>query len=126
MVPLIAFTQYRYVFWNLYDREVFQLKNFRIFSLLSVSSAIFHKKNLFYNSVWIRIRTFFRIQIQPKYSESFKFGSTTLTQCALLQNLPPRLFSTVHRFKKYVKFSRIFAELKTGYSDLQYPAKRRK
>jgi hypothetical protein len=50
-----------YMFWNLYDREkkVFQLKNVRFFSLPSVRSAIFRQNFLFYNSVWIRIRTFF-------------------------------------------------------------------
>jgi hypothetical protein len=70
-----------FVCWNLYDREKsFPTEKNTFFCLSSVWSAIFHNCFLFYNSVWIRIRTFFRIRIQPNYSDYFGFGSTTLLQ----------------------------------------------
>jgi hypothetical protein len=70
---------HRYVFWNLYVREKkFSIEKHKIF-LFQVFDLL--NKFSFYNSVGIRIRTFFRIRIQPKHSDSFGFGSTTLGQC---------------------------------------------
>jgi hypothetical protein len=61
------------------EKKVFQLKNVRFF-LFQVFNLRFFTKFLFYYSVCIRIRiqTFFRIRIQPKKSDYFGFGSTTL------------------------------------------------
>jgi hypothetical protein len=63
------------------EKKVFHLKNLR-FSLSSVWYAIFHKKFVFYNSVWIRIqieiRTFFSDSDPAKIFEFFRIRSTTL------------------------------------------------
>jgi hypothetical protein len=79
------------VFWNLYDRgKSFRTEKRTFFSLSSVRSAIFQIKFLFYNSVWVRIRTrirpFFRIRIRPKLTDSFGFGSTTLVSTDLCKH----------------------------------------
>jgi hypothetical protein len=61
------------------EKKVFQLKNLGVFSLSSVWSAIFHKN--FYFTIVSGSESkseLFRIRIQPKYSDSFGFGSTTL------------------------------------------------
>jgi uncharacterized protein with PQ loop repeat len=68
-------------------KKVFQLENVSFFSLSSAWSAIFHIFfYLFYNYVWIRIqiRTLL-IRIQPKYSDSLGFGSTTLSVSPLFK-----------------------------------------
>jgi hypothetical protein len=62
-----------YVFWNLYDREKsFPTEKPTFFPLSSVGSAIFHK--FFYFTTVSGSESnpnFFRIRIQPKYSDYF-------------------------------------------------------
>jgi hypothetical protein len=63
------------------EKKIFNRETLDFF-LSRVWFLILHKKFSSYNSVWIRIRirTFFRIRIQPKHSDYFGFGSTTLVQ----------------------------------------------
>jgi hypothetical protein len=72
-----------YLFGNLYDKEKSVPTEKRAFFLFQVFDLRFFTKFLFYYSVWIRIRiqirTSFRIRIQPKKSDYFGFGSTTLS-----------------------------------------------
>jgi hypothetical protein len=70
-----------FVFWNLYNRgKSFPTEKRTFFLSFKFLICDFSKKKLFYNSASIRIqiRTFFRIWIQPKYSDYFGFESTTL------------------------------------------------
>jgi hypothetical protein len=69
MVPLITF--------------IFVLEPVRMRKILfsfKCLSCDFSQKFSFYNSVWIQIRTFFRIRIHPKLTDSFGFVSTTLVK----------------------------------------------
>jgi hypothetical protein len=76
MVPLITF--------------ICVLESVRSFFLFQVSFLRFSPNFWFYNSVWIRIQiqTFFRIRIQPKYSDYFGYGSTTLAFRVFLTTWP--------------------------------------
>jgi hypothetical protein len=62
-------------------------------------SSEFSELFLFYSSIWIRIRTFFRIRIRPKPSDSFGFGSKRLagSDCKQLRSQS----STIQRNNKY-------------------------
>jgi hypothetical protein len=78
-----------YVFWNLYYREKsFLIEKPTFIPLSRVWSAIFHtqKKNFILQQCLDPNPNpnFFRIRIQPKYSDYFGFGSTTLPQGYIL------------------------------------------
>jgi hypothetical protein len=59
MVPLIAFIC---VLEPVRQRKIFSIEKHKIF-LFQVFDFVFSQKFSFYNSVWLRIRTFFRIRI---------------------------------------------------------------
>jgi hypothetical protein len=64
------------VFWNLYDRQIFP-NYVRFFSFKYLICDF--SPTIYFTTVSgskILIRNFFRIRIQPKYSDSFGFGST--------------------------------------------------
>jgi hypothetical protein len=78
-----------YVFWNLYDREKsFPTEKRTFFSFLSVWFAIFRNTFYFKTVPGSESESIFRIRIQPKYSDSFEFGSITLNRRVFCENYP--------------------------------------